>query len=95
MGQQQQDASIEAFKRAHALAPDEAQPVVSLVRTYMQSGKPDEARRFLETILKVDSDNVTAHMLLGELNLATGADSEAIEHFSAVIKNGYEMEDLT
>ncbi len=87
LGQQQQEDSIEAFKRAYRLAPNEVQPVVALVQTYLQSGKPDEARRFLESILEVDSDNITAHMLMGELDLANGADSEAIRHFSAVIES--------
>jgi len=57
------------------------------VRTYVRSGKPDEARLFLESILKVDSDNTNAHMLLGELNLATGADAEAIRNFTAAIES--------
>jgi tetratricopeptide (TPR) repeat protein len=87
LGKQQMEASIEAFRRAHELAPGAEQPVISLVRTYVSSGRSEEARRFLETILKVDDDNVNALMLLGELSLAEGSDAEAIKYFSAVIKS--------
>jgi cellulose synthase operon protein C len=59
---------------------------VALVRTYVQGGRQDEAERFLESILEVDSDNVTAHMLLGELSYANEQIPAAIAHFSAVIK---------
>ena len=85
-GQYQQAASIEAFKQAHKLAPSAEQPVVALVRTYVENGQQDEARRFLESILEVDSDNVTAHMLLGEWSVAHQQIPDAITHFSEAIK---------
>jgi tetratricopeptide (TPR) repeat protein len=91
-GKDEQGASIEAFKRAHELAPDASQPVVALVQTYVRSGKPDEARRFLESILAVDADNVTAHLLLGQLSLAEQAPAEAIKHFNAIVDSNPELE---
>ena len=91
-GKDEQGASIEAFKRAHELAPDASQPVVALVQTYVRSGKPDEARRFLESILAVDADNVTAHLLLGQLSLAEQAPAEAIKHLNAIVDSNPELE---
>lgn len=87
MGMNRKDDSIEAFKRAHELAPDSAEPVAALVKTYISSGKVDEAKQFLNSILEVDGSNYTAHMLLGEISLATDATSEAIIHFSGAIKS--------
>ena len=86
-GKNQREASIEAFKSAHELAPDADQPVIALVRIYVSEGKSDEARRFLNAILEVDDDNVNAHMLLGELTLSEGSDADAARHFAAAIES--------
>ena len=91
-GKDQQDVSIEAFKRAHELSPESSQPIVSVVQAYFRSGKPDEARKFLNSILSVDSDNVTANLLLGELSLAEGDSAGAIRHFQTVVDNNPELE---
>ena len=66
-GKEQQEESIGAFRRAHELAPQSAQPIVSLVQTYARSGKPDEARRFLNSVLSVHEDNAIAYLLLGRV----------------------------
>jgi tetratricopeptide (TPR) repeat protein len=91
-GKDKLNESIEAFKRAHELAPDATQPVVALVRAFVRSGKADEARQFLAAILKVDADNYTAHLLMGELDMADGTPVNAIEHFNAAIKSNPEQE---
>jgi tetratricopeptide (TPR) repeat protein len=85
LGRDQQQESIEAFKLAHEMAPDAAQPVVSLVRTYVRNGQIDEARRFLQSILSVDDTNFTAHLLLGQLSLSADEYDEATRHFNAAI----------
>jgi len=85
-GKEQQDDSIDAFKRAHELAPDSVQPVVALVRSYVQSGKVAEARSFLQSILESDSDNINAHLLLGQLNIAEGAVDDAIRDFNRIVE---------
>jgi tetratricopeptide (TPR) repeat protein len=91
-GKGQQEASIEAFKRAHELAPGSAQPVVSVVRAYMGSGLNDEAWKFLNSILAVDDDNATAILLMGELSLAEGNQADAIRYFRTLIEKHPEME---
>lgn len=94
-GRDQQEESISAFKRAHDLAPESAQPVISLVRAQVRSGKIDEARNFLNSILAVSSDNVVAHLLLGQLNVLESRLQQAEIHFRKVVElrsdavNGY------
>jgi tetratricopeptide (TPR) repeat protein len=85
-GKEQQEESIGAFRRAHELAPQSAQPIVSLVQTYVRSGKPEEARRFLDSVLSVHEDNVIAHLLLGQLSLFEGKTAEAVEQFEKTIE---------
>jgi FimV-like protein len=85
-GKQEQEASIEAFKRAHELAPASAQPIVALVRNYVSSGKVTDAKRFLNAVISVHTDNTTAHLLLGQLSLYENDSSGAIAHFERVIE---------
>ncbi len=85
-GKQEQEASIEAFKRAHQLAPNSVQPIVALVKTYMRSGKAEDARRFLNSVLAVHEDNVVAHLLLGQLSSYENNKDQAVRHFKRVIE---------
>jgi tetratricopeptide (TPR) repeat protein len=84
-GKQDQEASIEAFKRAHELAPTATQPVVALVRTYVRSGKIGKAKAFLNSVLSVHEDNITAHLLLGQLKLSEKDTGGAVSHFKQAI----------
>jgi len=85
-GREEQEASIEAFKRAHELAPASTQPIVALVRTYVRSGKIDDARRFLNSVLSVHAGNVTALMLQGQLSLYENNITEAATYFKRLIE---------
>jgi tetratricopeptide (TPR) repeat protein len=85
-GKEQQDASVEAFKRAHELAPGASRPILAVVQTYLRDDKVDEAKSFLQTILENDEDNITAHLLLGRLSLDEGNSAEAITRFERVIE---------
>ena len=86
LGKQEQDASIEAFKRAHELAPSSSQPIVSLVRTYVRGGNINDAKRFLNSVLSVHADNITARLMLGQLSLYEKNNFEAVMHFKKLIK---------
>ena len=92
-GRQNIDASIEAFKQAHELAPTASQPVVALVQTYVKSGKSREARDFLKSVISADEDNITPIMLLGQLNVLENKPDEAKANFQKVvdIRPGYEL----
>ena len=78
---EQPDESIDAFKRAHELAPDAGQPVVALVQTLVRNNKIGEARQFLEKIVAENENNVTATLLLGQLSLQEKDIPAAIRYF--------------
>ena len=86
LGKQQQDESIEAFKKAYELSPSSRKPVVALVRTYVRSGKLEEARSFLNSVLSVHANNVTAHTLLGQLSLYENQPEQAEKYFRKSIE---------
>lgn len=77
--------SIEAFKRAYQAAPSETQPMVALVRSYMLAGKTNEAISFLNSVVQASPDNVSARLLLGQLQALKGDKAAATQSFQAVI----------
>ncbi len=79
-------SSIAAFKRAHEAAPNEGQPIVAVVRSYMQAGKKAEALNFIESVLKKNPDHMDAWLLKGQLYAATGEFPKAIQVFSDLIQ---------
>ncbi len=85
-GREDRAASVAAFERAHELSPDSTQPVVALVRTYLQGGQIDKARLFLDSVVAVHPENPTAYLLLGQLSLMQNDVSSAIDHFNRVIE---------
>jgi tetratricopeptide (TPR) repeat protein len=85
-GKQLQEESIEAFKKAYELSPSSIQPVVALVRSYVQNGKLEEARNFLNTVLSVDAKNVNAYTLLGQLSLYEKQPEQAETNFRKSIE---------
>ena len=66
-GTNQVSKSIEAFQTAYNESPDNFRPLQSLVDTYLTAGKVDEAKSFLQRILKTDSDNYYALILEGRV----------------------------
>jgi len=91
-GKQQQDASIDAFRRAYELAPDAPQPLMALVKTYVRNGKTEEARRFLNSVLSVHSENVNAYLLLGDIDLYEKQPAEAIKNYQKAIEINPELD---
>jgi len=95
LGQQQYDESIDAFKKAHELSPSASQPVAALVRTYVKSGELEKAKNFLNSVLTVDANNVTAYTLLGQLSLYQKQPEQAEQYFRKSVEinpkytNGY------
>ena len=78
-------ASIAAFRRAYDVAPSKVQPMVTLVRSYLLAGKAGEAMDFLGSVIQASPENVTALLLLGELQAANGDSAEAVQSFERVI----------
>jgi cellulose synthase operon protein C len=85
-GKKDFEASINAFKRAHEAAPKDPRPVVDLVRTYLQAGRPKEAITFVESTLKTMPDNIDAKLMLAQLHSANNDKPKAIEMYTEVIK---------
>jgi len=86
LGRQQQNESIEAFKKAYELSPTSIKPIVTLVRIYVRSGKLKEARSFLNSVLSVHAKNITAYTLLGQLSLYEKQPEQAEEYFRKSIE---------
>lgn len=85
-GQQDFDQSIAAFTQAFQSAPSEVRPMVSLARTYLTAGKPDEAMSFLESVLSVSENNNNARLLIGQLHMMQNNDAKAFSTFREVIE---------
>jgi tetratricopeptide (TPR) repeat protein len=84
-GRQKHDESISAFKKAHELAPESSRPVLALVETYIRNNRIGDARRFLNSILEQNKDNLTANLLIGQLNVIENKPDEAISYFKRVV----------
>ncbi len=85
-GREQPEQSIDAFKRAHELAPDASRPVMSLVKSYVDNNQVDEARKFLQSIIDKNKNNVIAYLLLGELSLRENDVQAAIDYFQQTVE---------
>ena len=85
-GRAQQSESIEAFKRAHELAPGASQPLLSLVRTYVQNGQNEEAKVFLQSVVEENEKNIAAYLLLGQLSLLENRVDDAIVQFKKIVE---------
>ena len=91
-GREKPEESIDAFKRAHELAPGADQPVVALVQTLVRNNKVGEARQFLEKIISENENNVTATLLLGQLSLLEKDVPAAIGYFKQVVQINPKLE---
>lgn len=78
-GQNKIDQSIEFFQRAHDTSPLTRRPIVSLVRAYVRSGRRDDAKRFLESVLETNALNVQALVLLARVQMLEKDGVEAAE----------------
>lgn len=84
-GQNDFEGALNSFKRAHEAAPNETQPIVAIVRTYIRSGKTKEAITFIDSVLKDNPNNVEAHLIKGQIFLGAGNIQDAQKVFSNVI----------
>ncbi len=79
------EGALSAFKRAHDAAPNDTQPIVAIVKTYLRAGKTAEAITFINTVLKDNPGNIEAQLIKGQIHLAAGNNQEAQQAFSAVV----------
>jgi len=85
-GRGQPEQSIDAFRRAHELAPDATRPVMSLVQAYVDNNQVAEARKFLQTIIEKNKSNVIAYLLLGQLSLRENDAQAAIDYLQQAVE---------
>ena len=77
--QNKQAQALEAFLRAAVLDPSDADPIYYSGQLYAEVGKPKEALRQFERVLKINSRFPRAHVALGQMNLRTGDPKAALE----------------
>ncbi|WP_419810574.1 tetratricopeptide repeat protein [Bacterioplanoides sp.] len=80
LGQEEHEKSLNAFEKAYSQAEDKTRPMITLVRSYMALNKQQEALNFLDSVLKVDTDNLTALLLKIQILQVKGdlVDAESI-----------------
>jgi cellulose synthase operon protein C len=79
------EGTLSAFKRAHEVDPNDTQPIVAIVRTYMQAGKSKEAFAFVANVLKTNPGNIDAKLILGQLYASAGNFEGARQTYLEVI----------
>lgn len=85
IGKNDTEGALNAFKRAHDAAPNDAQPIVAIVKTYMRAGKNKEAVAFIDTVLKDNPNNIEAKLIKGQIYMASGELQSAQQLFSEII----------
>ncbi len=73
--------AMNAYERAAALAPNEPEPLLSLVKLEVAQGHKVRSQARLETLLAARPDHPFAHGLLGEVLSVSGAHEEAMLHY--------------
>lgn len=84
-GKNDTEGALTAFKRAHDAAPNETQPIVAIVKTYLRAGKNKEAIAFIDSVLKDNPNNTEATLIKGQIYLANGNIQEAQKLFATVV----------
>ena len=78
LGQNKYDESIAVFQSAVNASPSAIQPMISLVRALVRAQKTDKAIAFLKSTLEANPDNAEAQVLMGSIQLVTGARDQAL-----------------
>lgn len=85
-GEKKYEESIATLQNAVAESPSAAQPMTSLVRSFVLAKQTDRATSFLQTFLKSHPDNALAYVLLGSVALAANAPEQAVKNFQMAIE---------
>ena len=91
-GEQRFAQSIGVLREMWDVAGENTSAMENLVRSYIQTGKTDEAAKFLEDIMKEDTTNLRANLLRGALHAYLGETKEAEDRYRLVIENHPEKE---
>lgn len=77
--------AMDHFKKAVARRPDLVEARVQLATFLLQSGSGDQAKPLVEGALRFDSENLAAHLLLGDCYRLEGKYVEAKQRFDHVL----------
>ena len=75
-----------AYERATTLAPNEPEPLLSLLRLEVADGQSARAKTRLESLLAARSDHPFAHGLLGEVLSLTGEREAALHEYREAVR---------
>ncbi|WP_311029144.1 tetratricopeptide repeat protein [Mesorhizobium koreense] len=73
--------SISLLQKSLTTNADSPSLLSDLVRTYMRAGRQSQAEQYLKTVLKENSSNVEAHILLGSVYMSTNRSDLAKQAF--------------
>jgi tetratricopeptide (TPR) repeat protein len=86
VGRGKYDDAITAFQNAYKAAPSAAQPMDSLVGAFLKANRKDQAIAFLKSVLAKDPNNANALVLMGSVQLSSGAIDDARKNFVAAVE---------
>jgi tetratricopeptide (TPR) repeat protein len=86
VGRNKYDEAIAAFQSAYNAAPTAAQPMASLIGSFLKANKKDQAMAFLKAVLDKNPGNANALVLLGSIQLTSGIPDQALRSFTAAVK---------
>lgn len=79
--QGQLDQAAQAYERATVLAPNEPEPLLSLLKVEIAQTHTDQTKARLEALVAAQPDHLFGHGLLGEVLAMTGHPKEADSQF--------------
>ena len=85
-GQKDVESTLAAFKRAYVENPKDTQPIIAIVRTYVQAGRLEEAIAFVNRVVKDNPSNLDAKLMLGQIYMNKSNYQQANVIFSEVIQ---------
>jgi tetratricopeptide (TPR) repeat protein len=80
------ERAVAAYERATVLAPNDPDPLLTLVKLEVAQGHLKQAKARLETLIDKHPDHLFAHGLLGEVYTIAGDVSRADAHFEQATK---------
>lgn len=81
VGQNRFDEGLASLKDVYQSAENKNRPMVTLVGSYLRTGRGDEALEFLDSVLQATPDNALAQVLKARALRATGQLSAASDAF--------------
>lgn len=87
LGKKDITGARDALERALRLQPSFYPAAINLARLDMQAGKPDMARKRIESVLEKDKNNTKAMLALAQLALVQKQDARFLEWMDKAIQN--------